>query len=83
MRPRQRGCCLAWPLCPALPEMLPGEKTWLWTTWLSAGAPGRIRIPNPQIRSLVLYPIELRAQSRRGGVAKPRLGGKASRHDLR
>ena len=26
------------------------------------GAPERIRTPNPQIRSLVLYPIELRAQ---------------------
>ena len=26
------------------------------------GAPGEIRTPNPQIRSLVLYPIELRAQ---------------------
>ena len=25
------------------------------------GAPGKIRTPNPQIRSLVLYPIELRA----------------------
>ena len=27
----------------------------------SAGAPERIRTPNPQIRSLVLYPVELRA----------------------
>src|SRR3954464_13953237 len=27
-----------------------------------SGAPGEIRTPNPQIRSLVLYPIELRAQ---------------------
>lgn len=26
-----------------------------------SGAPGEIRTPNPQIRSLVLYPIELRA----------------------
>jgi hypothetical protein len=25
------------------------------------GAPGEIRTPNPQIRSLVLYPVELRA----------------------
>ena len=28
------------------------------------GAPGGIRTPNPQIRSLVLCPIELRAQSK-------------------
>src|SRR5450759_2570865 len=28
---------------------------------LSAGAPGEIRTPDPQIRSLVLYPAELRA----------------------
>ena len=27
------------------------------------GAPGEIRTPNPQIRSLVLCPIELRARS--------------------
>ena len=27
------------------------------------GAPGEIRTPNPQIRSLMLYPVELRAQS--------------------
>ncbi len=26
---------------------------------LSYGAPGRIRTPDPQIRSLVLYPAEL------------------------
>ena len=29
---------------------------------LSAGAPGEIRTPDPQIRSLVLYPAELRAR---------------------
>src|SRR5678815_3565868 len=29
------------------------------------GAPGRTRTPNPQIRSLMLYPIELRAQRAR------------------
>ena len=27
------------------------------------GAPERSRTPNPQIRSLVLYPIELRARA--------------------
>jgi hypothetical protein len=31
---------------------------------LNSGAPGGIRTPNPQIRSLVLCPIELRAQSK-------------------
>jgi hypothetical protein len=30
--------------------------------WVS-GAPGAIRTPDPQIRSLVLYPAELRAHS--------------------
>jgi hypothetical protein len=29
---------------------------------LSAGAPEEIRTPDPQIRSLVLYPAELRAR---------------------
>ena len=29
---------------------------------IKVGAPGGIRTPNPQIRSLVLYPIELRAR---------------------
>ena len=28
------------------------------------GAPGEIRTPDPQVRSLVLYPTELRAQIR-------------------
>jgi hypothetical protein len=30
------------------------------------GAPGKTRTSNPQIRSLVLYPIELRAQQGAG-----------------
>ena len=30
------------------------------------GAPGRIRTSDPQIRSLVFYPAELRVQSSRG-----------------
>ena len=30
----------------------------------SFGAPGGIRTPNPQIRSLVLCPIELRARTK-------------------
>jgi hypothetical protein len=49
------------------------------------GAPGEIRTPNPQIRSLVLYPIELRAPAARSSrsprlrqgrpVSPSRLGG--------
>jgi hypothetical protein len=38
---------------------------------LKSGAPEETRTPNPQIRSLVLYPIELRVQRRGGDVAKP------------
>ena len=34
------------------------------------GAPGKTRTSNPQIRSLVLYPIELRAQPARGLIAR-------------
>ena len=33
---------------------------------LSAGAPEEIRTPDPQIRSLVVYPAELRARGRDG-----------------
>ena len=40
--------------------------------WLF-GAPGEIRTPDPQIRSLVLYPAELRAHT------KPLARGLASR----
>jgi hypothetical protein len=38
-----------------------------------AGAPGRIRTSDPQIRSLVLYPAELRARlaHRAGSVPEP------------
>src|SRR5262249_10893799 len=35
---------------------------------LKAGAPERIRTPNPQTRRLVLYPVELRA------LVSPRIG---------
>lgn len=31
----------------------------------NCGAPGEIRTPNPQVRSLVLYPVELRAQAQK------------------
>src|SRR5438874_12562940 len=37
------------------------------------GAPEEIRTPDPQIRSLVLYPAELRALAHRAGNA-PRIG---------
>ena len=40
-------------------SMLKGLNRLLWRRF---GAPGEIRTPNPQIRSLVLYPVELRAQ---------------------
>ena len=40
------------------------------------GAPERIRTPNPQIRSLVLYPIELRVHAEGGGLAEPLPPGK-------
>lgn len=33
------------------------------------GAPEEIRTPDPQIRSLVLYPAELRVRGRSGGTA--------------
>ena len=39
------------------------------------GAPEEIRTPDPQIRSLVLYPAELRALMRcRGALGRPRFG---------
>jgi hypothetical protein len=47
-----------------------------------AGALGEIRTPDPQIRSLVLYPAELRAPLKRGRVRRwnsPRGGQKANK----
>ena len=44
----------------------PGAATGNLNNRLSDGAPEEIRTPDPQIRSLVLYPAELRA---RRGVA--------------
>jgi hypothetical protein len=38
---------------------------------LYIGAPERIRTPNPQIRSLVLYPVELRARKAAKLAASP------------
>ena len=34
------------------------------------GAPGEIRTPDPQVRSLVLYPTELRAQKQKRNCAE-------------
>ena len=44
---------------------------------LSSGAPEEIRTPDPQIRSLVLYPAELRARlaHRAGSVPEPDKSG--------
>ena len=42
-----------------------------------SGAPGRIRTPDPQIRSLVLYPAELPVQAVCRG--EPRRGAEPSR----
>ena len=36
------------------------EKLGIWKQWRLNGAPEEIRTPDPQIRSLVLYPAELR-----------------------
>src|ERR1700737_931011 len=41
---------------------------------LKSGAPERSRTPNPQIRSLVLYPVELRALMPRRGQRGQRTG---------
>src|SRR4051812_42175123 len=54
---------------------------------LKNGAPERSRTPNPQIRSLVLYPVELRAhlpaaiKRREGGNNYRTPIGKASRRE--
>ena len=38
------------------------------------GAPEEIRTPNPQIRSLMLYPVELRARIRRPATRRRETG---------
>jgi hypothetical protein len=48
---------------------LPLSRKKLQNIKVLIGAPEEIRTPNPQIRSLVLYPIELRAPARSGDVA--------------
>jgi hypothetical protein len=44
---------------------------------LSSGAPGRIRTADPQIRSLVLYPAELRARLAHRAGSVPQAGKSA------
>lgn len=46
----------------ALPRLPPSNKKGAEAPCLSDGAPGRIRTSDPQVRSLVLYPTELRAR---------------------
>ena len=46
------------------------------------GAPERIRTSDPQIRSLVLYPAELRARNEPREVPKTRLQINVSFHDV-
>ena len=49
-----------------------------------SGAPGRIRTSDPQIRSLVLYPAELRAPiALRAGEVLPAAGGQGRGHSYR
>jgi hypothetical protein len=61
------------------PPRYPKHKIRLKKT-LSGGAPERIRTPNLQIRSLMLYPVELRAHRGSPGqlVAEARRRGKAA-----
>jgi hypothetical protein len=45
---------------PLITPCIPGNL-WHSVAYGKSGAPERSRTPNPQIRSLVLYPVELRA----------------------
>src|SRR5262249_152684 len=68
-----RSCC-------ALPQTFPGAIFDGIKKNPSAGAPEEIRTPDPQIRSLVLYPAELRARlaHRAGSVPeRTKSGGSA------
>ena len=47
---------------PQSPNVVAQQDTMMRSLWTwESGAPEKIRTPNPQIRSLVLYPVELRA----------------------
>ena len=83
--PRERPPCMVWPYeGDSTPSQDPGrglahqsaaaERT-AWSFETSAeesGAPERIRTSDPQIRSLVLYPAELRARGGRAHRGKAR-----------
>src|SRR6185437_4420023 len=51
--------------------------SWRTPVYRDDGAPGEIRTPNPQIRSLVLYPVELRALLDAGNAAVRQASGNA------
>ena len=55
-----------------LPLLLPSPQSDLLRFPLSVGAPERIRTPNLQIRSLMLYPVELRARVSRATLVTDR-----------
>ena len=57
------------------PKKKPPQLRWLVS--LSIGAPGRIRTSDPQVRSLVLYPAELRARNRVAQYAERAFGCQA------
>jgi hypothetical protein len=62
------------------PDLLASIQNQLPINYLS-GAPERIRTSDPQIRSLVLYPAELRAQ--RASPLKIRGAARDRRHSYR
>src|SRR5262245_54072426 len=51
------------------------DQTWVCKL-LKSNAPGGIRTPNPQIRSLMLCPVELRARNRRRSKKRSYQGSK-------
>ena len=58
-------------------QILPGRllrRKWRAVVDEDAGAPEEIRTPDPQIRSLVLYPAELRARVAAAGREAERAG---------
>src|SRR5271155_3036925 len=60
--PRQRFE-LTIQLCCELSDARVAHRAWILRERTVIGAPGAIRTPDPQIRSLVLYPAELRARA--------------------
>ena len=59
---RGRDCVAGW--CSDRPQTVPRTvKSQSFQRWGDDGAPGTIRTSDPQIRSLMLYPAELRARN--------------------